>query len=282
MADESGFSDHGYFAMAGFISHDAAWSRFNVLWNDALARHRAPYLHMKEFSGFRGSYEGWTEGQRRSLMADLLAVITNSPMRIIGAALKISDFTRLTRRVQDILDGPYVLCFNQMILGTGIHRQLLVPGEKLDFVYSRQDQFRARMSKMWEKSRQVPEYGKDLRTLAFNDMRTTPGLQAADLLVYEYRHYYHLRDTRPELRVRHPFRVLLDNDVRNGGVMLNYMPGWHIEFQAKSCQPEAMQVIASDLDTWGSMYTEVQPPGVNGIQWFRQRSFEVDYRPKRR
>src|SRR5437762_3556255 len=72
MADESGFQTDGYFGMAGYIGESDVWSELNRRWPAALRKSNAPFLHMKDFAGFRGPYIGWTEKQRRTLLQDCI------------------------------------------------------------------------------------------------------------------------------------------------------------------------------------------------------------------
>ena len=71
--DESGRAGDTEFVGMGACDADPAdWLEFERRWRIVLEENRAPYLHMKEFSGFRGPYKGWTEQQRRKLMSDCL------------------------------------------------------------------------------------------------------------------------------------------------------------------------------------------------------------------
>lgn len=71
-----------------------------------------------------------------------------------------------------------------------------------------------------------------LDTLTFEDMRTTPGLQAADLLAYELKRFYKNKVTRPDIQLRWPMRdILLQQHVLRVH-MLKYLPWWYLRIQA--------------------------------------------------
>jgi hypothetical protein len=116
-----------------------------------------------------------------------------------------------------------------------------------------------------------------LGTLEFQDMRVTPGLQAADLIAYEFRHYYDLRETRPDLPVRFPLRTILDHRPVDAPVLMKYLPEWYIEFQASGVGQQAMKVITDDIEKWSCLYLSMQPPGVNGVSWWRRMELLESY-----
>ncbi len=128
-------------------------------------------------------------------------------------------------------------CFHETILAVGLSRLHAFPGDRLDMVYSRQDDFKKMMRGLWRWSQENREYGPSLGTLDFQDMRDVPGLQVADLLVYEFRHYYHLRETRPDLDLRLPFRVMLEHQKVLGVKMLKYLPYWVLDFHGAIIRP---------------------------------------------
>jgi hypothetical protein len=259
MADESGYSGDGYFAIAGYVAEHESWNIFDRLWNSVLRRHDLHHFHMKDFAHFKGPFARWDESRRRSLMGDLLEVITAGPLIAIGACLRISDFTRLEDKAQKGLVGPYMCCFQEMLLGIGMSGAIHgYPLSNIDLVYSHQDDFKKKMRSHWEFARGFREYGPALGVIEFQDMRTVPGLQAADLLVYEFRHFYHLKDMRPGLSMRVPFRSLISHQQELHSKTLKYLPGWYLEFQAKGISEEAMNIIAFD-DVWDHMYQELNP-----------------------
>lgn len=260
MADESGFAGDGYFAMAGYVAETDVWTGFNELWDLILRKHGIEYFHMKDFAGRRELFTGWDEPRRVALMADLLEAITAGPLFAIGACLKMADFERLSARLsQEGINAPYMACFHEMILGAGLTGATSdYPLSAIDFIYSRQDEFRKSMKRLWEFSRGYRDYGPALGILEFQDMRTVPGLQAADLLVYEFRHFYHLKDRRPDLKMRVPFRRLIEHQNELHVRRLKYLPGWLLELQANGLVEPGMHIISSD-PSWDFMYQQLNP-----------------------
>ena len=99
--------------------------------------------------------------------------------------------------------------------------------------------------------------------LDFQDMRTVPGLQAADLLAWELRHVYHLKETRPDLGLRLPYRLLIEHQKWTHSQTLKFLPGWYIEFQVKGFHAAAMGVIMSDPERWRVLYDQLEAPGMD-------------------
>jgi hypothetical protein len=189
MTDESGYSGEGYFAMAGYVADQAMWELFDRLWVHRLAKYSIDHFHMKDFAHRKGHFDGWEEPRRVALMSDLLEVITAGPLTAIGACLRIANFQALNPEIQQRFVAPYLCCFQEMVFGSGLEVSEAFPGERVDFLYSRQDDFKSKMRSIWNFKKETSDYGKRLGTLTFRDMREAPGLQAADLLVYEFRHY---------------------------------------------------------------------------------------------
>lgn len=280
MADESGISaDANYFSMAAYVADHRVWAEFNVEWTAKLQKHGIEYLHMWEFAGRRGPFTGWLEERRRALMLDLLMAIMSRRLYAVGIAMRTADFRRLEAEIQEGLVGPYMICFYELSFGIGVLSGNAFPGEPVDFLYSRQDEFKRMMRRWWQFAKRTRGYGPRLGVLDFQDMRTVPGLQAADLLAWEFRHYYHLRDTHPDLRMRFTFRNLIEHQLWSQTKMLKYLPGWYIEFQAKGVHEASMMAMYTDLETWGPMYEELSAPLMESIPDLRRVAMLDKYTP---
>jgi hypothetical protein len=276
MADES--ADTRFFAMAAYVGQHKHWEPFNIEWRAALSEYQLDHFHMKDFAGRRGPFSGWPEERRQSLMQALLTCVMSQPLRAFGVCMRIDDYHRLSPAAQSGFVGPYMMCFYELTFGVSLEarNEPLLP---LDFVYSRQDDFKRMMRRWWSWAKIERDYGQDLGILAFRDMRGAPGLQAADLLAYELRHYYHLKDTRPELGIRFPFRMILEHQGWMNAHTLKYLPGWYLEAQAAGIQQQFMNVIFSDLDTWSDMYRQLGPETAQTIRDTRQMQLLEKYLP---
>jgi hypothetical protein len=267
MADESGANPNAkYFSMVAYVAQHEHWREFNAEWRGALVKHGISHFHMWEFAGRRNTFKGWAEERRRALMNDLLLAIMSRPMYAVGAAMRLGDFYRLPKETQEQFIGPYMMCFYELTYGIGLNGEYAFPGEPVDFVYSRQDDFKRMMRKWWVRAKEERDYGQRLGLLEFQDMRTVPGLQAADLLAWEFQHFYHLRDTRPDLPMRYPYRFLVEHQEWGHSHTMKFLPGWYIEFQVKGAHNAAMNVIMSDPDEWRTLHDDLNAPGMNVLE----------------
>jgi hypothetical protein len=153
-----------------------------------------------------------------------------------------------------------MMCFYEVTFGIGISGGEGFVGQGVDFVYSEQDEFAAKFRQYWNFAKKNKDFGRNLGVLEFHDMRQEPGLQAADLLAWEFRHFYHLRDTRPDLGLRLPFDYLLVHQQWNNTKRLKYLPGWYIDFQVHQILGPAMNIFNRDPELWRHMYDELSPP----------------------
>jgi hypothetical protein len=258
--DESGHSQETkFFALAACVADWPVWREFNARWQAVLDACSAPYLHMREFAHKRGPYEGWTEGQRRALLAGALSAIDSLEILAIGSVMQVADFRNLEADLQAELVDPTFCCFQDCINGIGLNRYRDFVGWKTDVIYSRQDEFRSRIRTLYDYMSKNTQDGSLLGVLSFQDMRTVPGLQLADLVAYELRHYYHLKATRPELPVRFPFGRIAEHQRGLGAGMFKFVTGWMLQFKTKGMWLEAQNVMWDDPDTWSDLILEMVP-----------------------
>src|SRR5262245_12374060 len=118
------------------------WQEFSQRWQNALAKHGAPYLHMREFAHFTGKFKGWSEARRRAMMADCLDALNDLEILMLCVVMRSSDFARLPPAERAGLVDPYLCCFQECLFGTSLTGYLTFYGDSVDIVYSRQDEFR--------------------------------------------------------------------------------------------------------------------------------------------
>lgn len=195
--DESGHSSGTeFFALAAFVSDDLEWAQFDKQWRRALDQNGAPYLHMREFAHFRGPFTGWTEKQRRFLLGQCVAAINSVHAIAVGAAMSVEDFKTLDHEGQSRLQDPFFFCFQEVIRGVALNATFEPEDYQADMIFSQQDEFRPKAMKLWNAMLQDSDVRTRMGSLVFRNMRDVPALQAADLLAYELRHFYHLLKTK--------------------------------------------------------------------------------------
>jgi hypothetical protein len=258
--DESGHSSStDFFSLAACVADWREWRQFNNRWMNALKVHSAPYLHMREFAHKVEAFAGWTEDRRRALMTDCLLALDSLGIITMGAVMRVSDYRRLSREAQVGFVDPTFCCFQDCLNGVALHGYLDFPGERTEVIYSRQDEFAPMLRKLFRYATEHWQDGGNLGVLEFQDMRTVPGLQLADLVAYELRHYYHLKHSRPELAIRVPFRRIIDHQQAQGAGMFRNLPAWFLQFQAAGVWKAAQAVIWGDPATWESLILEMVP-----------------------
>ena len=259
--DESGhFSGTDFFALAAFVSDDLEWARFDKQWQSALEKNGAPYLHMREFAHFRGPFREWTEKKRRSLLGQCVAAINSVHAIAVGAAMSVEDFRTLDHEGQSRMQDPFFCCFQEVVRGVALNAAFETEDYQANMIFSQQDEFRPKVMKLWNAMRQNSDVRTRMGSLVFRDMRDVPALQAADLLAYELRHFYHRLKTKSGTPPRWAFReIVLHQRKAHGAFMLKYLPNWYLEAQAAGTFNGIMRQKMSDPDNFISLLSEMTP-----------------------
>jgi hypothetical protein len=228
--DESGHAASGGFvALAGFVARDETWGQFDVVWNAALARHGAPFFHTTDLTNFMREFQGWTEERRRALISDLMNAIHDAGrIAAVGAVMAVDDFESLKPEQQARLRDPFFPLFQEVINGASLEAYFEPRTAIVRMIYSQQDEFAGSARQLFDVlRRRNPRIGE----LQFADMRTVPGLQAADLLSFEFARYYRNKRTRPELPMRWPLRQILRQQRILNIHYLKTVPRWYLRLQ---------------------------------------------------
>jgi hypothetical protein len=227
--DESGSSGEGGFvSIAGFVATEERWAAFDTAWNAALAKHSAPYLHTTDLANFKRIYKDWTVDQQRALVADLMATIwAMGRVVAIGATMAVDDFNSFSAEQRTKWVDPYYMLLQEVMNGATLEAR--PDDERVRIIYSQQDEFSGKFERLY---RVLQRGNTRLDALTFEDMRTTPGLQAADLLAYELKRFYKNKVTRPDIPLRWPMRNILLQQHALRVHMLKYLPWWYLRIQA--------------------------------------------------
>jgi hypothetical protein len=241
--DESGHSSGTeFFSLAAFVSDKLEWEKFDKQWRRALEQSGAPYLHMREFAHFRGPFTGWSEERRRSLLSECVTAINSIKTIAIGAVVSVEDFNTLDPESQSKLQDPFFFCFQEVVRGVALSAAFEQENLKAHMVFSQQDEFRPKAMKLYGAMSHYSDVGNQMGSLKFCNMLEVPALQAADLLAYELRHFYHLRKTTPGTPARWAFReIVIHQRNAHNAFMLKYLPIWYLQAQVSGTFEETMR-----------------------------------------
>ncbi len=199
--------------MGGFVGEWDSWQTLEKSWKDALENSGASYLHMREFAHRRGVFEGWSEERRRLLLGNVVETIVAANLLAVGVVVRVSDFLDLPPRAQSYLRDPFFLCLQETIsLLAGIAKIEQRFEEKktaLIVGFSQQDEFSSLAKRHWEAMAKLDNFGEWMGAFNFGDMRKVAALQAADLLAYELRHFFHNRESDKGRRRRWPLERII-------------------------------------------------------------------------
>jgi hypothetical protein len=232
--DESGHSrSTDFFAIAGFVGDEASCSKFEQMWKDTLEETGAPYLHMREFAHSLGPFEGWSEERRKKLLAGCIGAIRSTKLRAVGAILCIEDYKQLDREAQMGFTDPFLCCFQEVIRAIAIVSKSKSSGSQTRTIYSTPREFRGTIGDLHEAMIKFSDVKEGIGSFEFQDMEKDPGLQAADLIAYEFFHYYNHMVSHQDAPPRWPLLQIVDHQrTVFGSLLLKKLPFWYLQLQA--------------------------------------------------
>jgi hypothetical protein len=111
--DASGTVDSPVLTVAGFVSTDKKWARFDAVWSALLKREGIKCFHMTDFvSGKREFSHGWNTERRRALIKDLEKCIQENVNKSFRVAMLVSDYRKVNEAfvLSENYGMPYGIC----------------------------------------------------------------------------------------------------------------------------------------------------------------------------
>jgi len=208
--DGTGVSDpkggSHYLTLAGYVAEDDVWPAFNTLWRNVLAQWDeakgvAPceYYHGREARHLRGHFSGgrgWTRENVRALELQLQndclsLMVFHYRNRFIGTSCTVSlDEMReaLSERpsLLKTYKNPESVCVSVVL---DLAKGMLVPSTggyvpdhaTIRMYFDRGERFLNAIHNNWRRRLDEPRF-KNIITIETEEMRTTPAIQAADML----------------------------------------------------------------------------------------------------
>jgi hypothetical protein len=197
--------------LAAYINGADQWASFANAWTEELRRDSLDYFKMVEAKGLRGQFAGWDPVLRDRKVAALAGLIAASRPWFVYCSVSRAEYGEILAPVAPAgLKTPYLGCFWGVIKTTArYHRSLGIDGiPPVDFTFDEQGGLGddAAMFYRWLKESEDPEIRSLLgSTPVFGDDKTTPPLQAADMLAWHLR-----KDHETNGADRARFHVLTD------------------------------------------------------------------------
>jgi hypothetical protein len=191
---------HNAICFAGYVGNVDAWTAFDRLWPEALAKHGVPYSHMKDFAHFIPPFDKWKGKdkveERRGFLQSLVAVVRDCGLAGFGTLVRLDDIRSFNSDKGLALDPIAIALYGCMIelhqrYGGKDHIELTVdhfdkPHSKIELA-----------EKYAETDTYYPGCGRNISMLALSrdlTFRDVPGLQIADYAAYELKKFHEVNN----------------------------------------------------------------------------------------
>ncbi len=222
-------------AVAGYVAVVEEWDRFSdewlgvihdKAWPSAISEFRAADCESQQ-----GEFSSWSPNQCTALVTRLVDVILNpayKTMEGVGGAIFLDALTvdpgslppRLRTRFGYLMSSQLIFAW---VLGIPLSR---AHGDRIEFVFDSQPDNMARVAQLFNILRNpssdrfpvelIPALRYRIEIPIFRDSRTTPPLQAADLLAYNtQKHLVNLRFD-PQRPMRRALERLVEGRTHRG------------------------------------------------------------------
>ncbi len=177
-------------SVAGYVWSFENWKRANRRWQRFLSDNGLEFFHMTDFEAYEGPYKRWTPKRHLAVIKRLIKIITETAS--LGVAVGIASEHHanvLAQAPPDTILSTAYLQASAACMATvarWIRDQRL--SESVSYIFESGDEKQSILRRCVMAACESPTYRQNLRvrSLHFEDKRTTPALQAADILAYEY------------------------------------------------------------------------------------------------
>jgi hypothetical protein len=182
-----------FLTIAGFAAEGCAWRYFEREWNKILLDRKAPdYMHMAEAIPHRKAFAGWDAPRTEFVIQGLIGLLmeVNQSKKFCGFRATVDLGAHKKYRSENNIPSVARLCANLALYRiwcwySGFSDLILTPFE---IVFDRGDPFLDVLMRQWN-NREIrtdqPWWGL-IRTIAPGEMKSTPPLQAADMLAWSH------------------------------------------------------------------------------------------------
>jgi len=213
--DDSG--THGasdVIAVAGYASDKLRWDSFGREWQRMLRRRKSRPIHMTDLENLRKDFsrsKGWDKKRQQDLIQEATRIINKRARMAVGNVVIRADWDKaVPDSVKKMWGGPYGWCAAECMAQISKWSELQKIKDKVHFVFERGTKGYGQLLDTLKEMTNDREINEKYRMngFSFGD-KSIPGLQAADMLVYEFwketqRQFFNPGKTRPRI----PFWLL--------------------------------------------------------------------------
>lgn len=200
--DGSGKADSRAVTLTGVAAPQALWAEFQSKWIQALDKSGVPDrdLHMADLMASQGSFSGWDEPRKRSLVCDLWNVIGSfrgTSLRAYSCTVLTSDYKR-AKAVFPTLRPLAAICVNYCVGGLHITPEEKGTEDRCVLLYfDRNEPYMHTINRVWLRHRKHAVFMRQILDIIITDRTTSFQVQAADFLAWNVNRYHCETEKQP-------------------------------------------------------------------------------------
>ncbi len=194
IADKTAYFDESYshtpeplvYTVAGYISTNIEWKKFQKEWRIVLAKENIPYFHMVDFQACKPPYGDWSKEKRVRFLKSLHRTIHRRYRRSFAATVNIEDFESLAPEQKEVLVNPHVFAATicMTMIGWWTAENLL--HAPISYILEQGSKHDKQLRRLFQEELRDEDRGFfRVGSFELRDKREKLPLQAADILAYE-------------------------------------------------------------------------------------------------
>ena len=174
------------YTVAGYISTDIQWKKFQKEWRRILEAEGVNHFHMVDFQACKPPYDLWSKVKRARFLASLHAVIHQRTMMSFATTANVADFESLSPGQQQELVNPHVFAAKNCMKAVGFWAAHKIINHQIIAYVFEQSPHDGKLRKLFtEVLTDEDRWFFRMASLTVADKRIITPLQAADVVAYE-------------------------------------------------------------------------------------------------
>lgn len=173
--------------IAGYLSSDKRWSKFQVRWKEILNEAEIEFFHMADYESRQGPYKNWTDAKRIKVITQIIGAIKKRTEVGISTAIIRADYEKAKEKIGYPVVSAYSFCVFKALFHVEMWADEFKHTEPIAYVFEQGAGYQRELDDMrrWIESNE--EIKKRLRWGSFTtaDKRLLNPLQAADIHAFE-------------------------------------------------------------------------------------------------